>query len=495
MVLETEKTITGDVFLQSNSVALKLPVSDNKIKLNITAVSQGEMLEKGVFFFVCDGEKLTVCDNLIGELDSISRIFKYQKGTCAVLIDFSIDEKQTVYLNCEYVVQNKNYKKAFSFSQSSRLIGKIAILLKIVLTSCLNAGYKVLRLFKSRKKTVLFYSENSNEPMGNLKAEYEYFKTLTNIKTVGFFINTHEGEKILKLLKAIPVIAKADVVVVDNYVSVFSVLKKPDNQKFVQLWHAGVGFKSVGYARFGKEYGAQPFLSSHRKYDCVIVDNKELIDIYQEVFAVNREIIKPLGMPRLEGYLSKDAIEKVETRLFSRYGNLKGKKIVLFAPTFRGASDKGYYDYDKIDLSVLYDFCKENGFAFVIKMHPFVQNKINIPEKYSDLIVDYTECDINDLIYISDIMITDYSSCAYEFSFFERPLIFYRYDKSLYEYLRPVHSLEVFSEKQVETTDFIGLMDALDKFKNVDISQRYKCMRQRPENCRARIAEEILKDI
>lgn len=495
LILETEKPIVGDVFLQNDSLKLKLPVSDNKIKLNITAVSQGEMLEKGDFSFVCNGERFTLCDSLISELDSFSRIFKYRKGFCAVLIDFSIDESQTLCLNCDYYMQNKKYKKGFLFSQNSRLRGKIGILLRILVPFCLNLFYKFLRLFKSKEKTVLFYSENSTEPIGNLKAEYEYFKTLGDVKTVGCFINTHEGKKLLKLLKAIPVIAKADIVVVDNYVSIFGILEKPDNQRFVQLWHAGVGFKSVGYARFGKEYGAHPFRSSHRKYDCVIVDNEELIDIYQEVFAVSREIIKPLGMPRLEGYLSKDSIEKAEERLFSQYSNLKDKKIVLFAPTFRGASDKAYYDYDKIDLSVIYDYCKENGFAFVIKMHPFVQNQITIPEEYSDLIFDYTECDINDLIYISDIMITDYSSCAYEFSFFERPLIFYRYDKSLYEYLRPVHSLDAFSSKQVETSDFKGLMQALNEFKNVDISQRYKNMRKRPENCRARIAEEILKDI
>jgi CDP-ribitol ribitolphosphotransferase len=83
-------------------------------------------------------------------------------------------------------------------------------------------------------------------------------------------------------------------------------------------------------------------------------------------------------------------------------------------------------------------------------MHPFIKEKYEIPQEYKTIIFDYYDYDINELIYISDVMITDYSSCAYEFSFFNRPLIFFRYDKEIYEYERPVHTLDAFTEQQYE---------------------------------------------
>ena len=90
-------------------------------------------------------------------------------------------------------------------------------------------------------------------------------------------------------------------------------------------------------------------------------------------------------------------------------------------------------------------------------------------------------------------MITDYSSCAYEFSLFNRPLIFFRYDKDLYEYERPVHTLDVFTQKQYEAKTFDELLDILESLKvETDISLRFSNMRELKTDCCKKIAEEIL---
>lgn len=492
LILETEKQISGDVFLKNSSLKFKLPTEANIIKLNITNVSQGEMLESGEFFFECNGEKFTACVDLTEKTGGFSKVFKYSNNFYALVIDFSVDEKKTLYLTSSYMMKNKKYKKSFRFAEGDGVKGKLSILVKKIFPVLLSFIYNLLYILKPEEKTVAFYSEDVTEPIGNLKVEYEYFKNIKDVKTKGCFINTHNGYKYLKLFKAVFTLAKADVVVVDNFVSLFGIIKKPKTQKFVQLWHAGVGFKAAGYARFGKDNGAHPFRSSHRKYDCVIVDSEKLVGIYQEVFAVKRDVIKPLGMPRLDAYLSENRIDMISTKLFSENKTLRGKKIILFSPTFRGRFDEAYYDYSKIILSDIYNFCLENNFVFLIKMHPFIKEKIKIPQKYTDLIFDYSDYDVNDLIYVSDIMITDYSSCAYEFSFFERPLIFYRYDKTIYEYLRPVHTLDVFSKEQVETSDFDGVMQALQKNKNIDITKRYENISYCNKNSCEEIAKEIL---
>lgn len=90
-------------------------------------------------------------------------------------------------------------------------------------------------------------------------------------------------------------------------------------------------------------------------------------------------------------------------------------------------------------------------------------------------------------------MITDYSSCAYEFSLFNRPLIFFRYDKELYEYERPVHTLDAFTEKQYEAKTCDELLIILESLKTeTDISLRFSNMREAKTDCCKKIAEEIL---
>ena len=127
----------------------------------------------------------------------------------------------------------------------------------------------------------------------------------------------------------------------------------------------------------------------------------------------------------------------------------------------------------KIDLNEVGKFCLDNDFNFIIKLHPFIDQKIDIPKKYSDYIHNYNDIDINDLIYITDIMVTDYSSCAYEYSMFNRPLIFYRYDKEEYEALRPLHTLDVFASIQEEVISFEELLEKLNKHSNIDVNRRF----------------------
>ena len=89
-------------------------------------------------------------------------------------------------------------------------------------------------------------------------------------------------------------------------------------------------------------------------------------------------------------------------------------------------------------------------------------------------------------------MITDYSSCAYEFSMFNRPLIFYRYDKELYEYDRPVHTIDAFTKEQYEVKTFDDLMGTLDNIKNKIPKDRFTKVEWNIKNSCERIKNEII---
>lgn len=486
--------IEGSCSLKKGRSKKYLNFNNNKVTISFTNLTNGEMIERGTYTLLVDGIRVVLPDEFIVKLDDYSRIFKYKSKFYALLIDFKINKDRYFYINSEYMMRNKKYKKLSRFEERKGFKGKMIRLIKFAIPKFINLIYKFLCLFRrNNKKTVLFFTENDFEARGNLKVLYDYFTTLDNVKVIGSFINKYKGATFVEKLKSVIAISQSHYIVVDNYVSFLNILELSKNQKVIQLWHAGVGFKAVGYARFGKNGSPHPFKSSHRKYDLVVVDGEKLREVYSEVFAVSMDVVKPLGMPRLENYLSSERIESVVNGFKEENPALVDKKIILFSPTFRGATaDSASYDYSQLDLEQIYKYCQENNFMFVVKMHPFVKKAIEIPDEYKDLIVDFSSKDINDLIYISDIMITDYSSCAYEFSFFNRPLVFFRYDKTLYEYLRPLHTLDVFTEEQYETTDFEGLMKVLNQLKDVNIQDRFSKMIQRENECCEKIANEIL---
>ena len=81
---------------------------------------------------------------------------------------------------------------------------------------------------------------------------------------------------------------------------------------------------------------------------------------------------------------------------------------------------------------MLYNNLKEE-YVIIMKIHPFVKNIPKIDEKYSDFIIDLSkEREINDLLFVSDILITDYSSVCFEFALLNRPMIFFAYDMNSY---------------------------------------------------------------
>ena len=69
----------------------------------------------------------------------------------------------------------------------------------------------------------------------------------------------------------------------------------------------------------------------------------------------------------------------------------------------------------------------------IIKQHPFVKNTINIPQEYKDRVFDLSKkISINDLLFVTDVLITDYSSSVFEAALLDIPMVFYVFDEEKY---------------------------------------------------------------
>ena len=161
--------------------------------------------------------------------------------------------------------------------------------------------------------------------------------------------------------------------------------------------------------------------------DYIISPGKYWIDIFADQFNIAKDKILPLGQPRYDivfnhkkGDVKVDFIKK------------KYQKIIVWLPTFRQHKDKVRNDvkkdyhyglpllYKKEDLEKLNDYLIKNDLLLVLKAHP-KQDVSLIKELNSPNILFINDNDLfrnkiilTDLIYKSDILMTDYSSVFYE---------------------------------------------------------------------------------
>lgn len=235
-------------------------------------------------------------------------------------------------------------------------------------------------------------------------------------------------------------IAKANVIIVDDHYELFNRMLLDESTRLIQIWHAGAGFKGVGYSRWG-HFGCPGLFSAHRQYSYCISGSKAISHFFSEQFGILDEQIIPTGMPRMDDYLDPAHIEKTRAELREQYPQFIGKRVVLFAPTYRGQTRKtANYPYELIDFEGLYRYCLEKDAVILFKMHPWVPGDVPIEERFRDRFFSMNSYrNINDLFYITDLLITDYSSSMYEFLLMKKPMLFFPFDKNQFATSRGFH--------------------------------------------------------
>lgn len=434
--------------------------SDDEIafSVNIASISDRSFLENGRWQLIAEtnkGDKYTcaISADEAYKLDDLSRIFKYAEEQMAYNISFGVrtsnEETLELYIDSYFMSENKRWRKRRYVHEVRAVKDKVKRFFMYTSIVFIRIYYHLLyAVIPKRGDRVMIMSETKDVLWGNLKyvvdrlksrgLDKKYRMTYSYRSSAG----RHQGIKdIWSWIKTVTKIAAQDVIFVDDYAPVFGFFRLGKRTKLIQVWHAGEGFKSVGYSRFGKEGSPFPQGSCHKQYTHVITCSEHLIKVFQEVFAIERAAFYPVGMPRLDNFLDDGYIESFKDNFYKEYPELKDKKIILFAPTYRGTDQKeAYYDYSRIDLDRIYNYCSDTGTVFLIKMHPFVKKLMDIPEGYRALIWEFSHYqNINDLYYITDLLITDYSSNYFEYALLRKPVVFYTYDREIYELTRGVH--------------------------------------------------------
>lgn len=161
-------------------------------------------------------------------------------------------------------------------------------------------------------------------------------------------------------------------------------------------------------------------------------------DIFARVFGWNKESFVVSDLPRNDVLLKYTEKQKNEIR--ATLGIPVDKKIILYAPTFRE------YDRDKsnscyINPPITIEKWKENlsdEYVFLLRAHYEVVNVLGIKEDGFVYDVSNYNC-LSDLIAISDMLVSDYSSIYFDYAITEKPMLNFSYDLEAYEKFRGLY--------------------------------------------------------
>lgn len=214
----------------------------------------------------------------------------------------------------------------------------------------------------------------------------------------------------------------------DNFFPLAFMKFSPDNT-IVQLWHAPGASKKFGGSVDIESREILKKISENTDY--LIVTSKNIIDYYSEAFQISKSKIMPLGLPRMDYYFENHDADKLKQKFYQKYDVSQDKKIILYAPTFR---DEQKYNnvFDYLDLDK-FNEALGNDYILALRLHPKIKNFYKGDISSESQYVDVSDWESEqELMLISDMLITDYSSIMIEYCVLNRPIIFFAYDLDSY---------------------------------------------------------------
>lgn len=328
----------------------------------------------------------------------------------------------------------KKYKKIMGVIEHVRWRTELIMDRTIGLSTFKNLmtkfGFYLFKPFRLKENRITFISNRRNSISGNYESIYaELIKDKNiDIKTV---LDTKES--FISCFKYGYYLASSKVILIDDYIrSVYEIRKRKDNY-LIQVWHACGAFKAFGFSRLSKEGCWSQDSRSHRTYDYCLVSSRKVAKHYAEAFGMNVDRVIATGVPRTDIFFDEAYKREIRAKIFSTYPMLKDKKVILFAPTFRGSSKKeGNYPHYRFDYKKIFESFGDE-YRIIIKHHPHVNNKPVIENEYKDRVIDLSKNEeLNELLFVTDILITDYSSVIFEAALLDIPMLFYAFDLDEY---------------------------------------------------------------
>ncbi|MBN1072372.1 hypothetical protein DVV81_14495 [Clostridium botulinum] len=320
--------------------------------------------------------------------------------------------------------------------------------MKSILGIIFSLIFRLFNLLNTNSSKITFIMTHDDRFNGNIKYVYEQIKleypiySINIINRKDYNINKIKSfNDVIKLINQVLRLyikknyhlATSKYIFLNNIFITGAYLKFKEDVKVIQLWHAIGTFK-----KFGEQYIPSNKLDKLQKkanliYTDLVVCSRKDISIYSKAFNMPVDKVKALGSASCDLFHNKEKIEKIRKCIFKEYIQIKNKKVYLYAPTFRDEDEGNKRILEYVNYI---GECIDEDSIILLRLHPHIYKHYSYNSKFTNIIDMSKYEDVNELMIISDVLITDYSSLFYEYSYLNKPIIFFAFDLYKYEKTR-----------------------------------------------------------
>ena len=315
---------------------------------------------------------------------------------------------------------------------SGKLTFHIRNMMKMAVQNCiLPVAYSFAKLkYRGEKTLYVFADAHHTDVPFSLEAMYNHVKALGIEPVCHFHDYTHEGsvKSLLHAISFMDTLARAKYVFICDTFMPVSSGSKAKGTKIVQLCHFSGPFKKIGYAT-DDDVPAYYKGNVFKNYDLVAVSSEMYVPLLTDAMRQSKGVVQALGVSRSDVYFDEKWVETCRNKFYRQFPDAKGKKVLLWAPTFRGKAASP----DTLDNESLSRLQEKLGddWLVLIKHHPH-DDATATNDRYR------SNCTISSerLLPVVDLLITDYSTVVLDYLAFNKPFILYAPDLEEYESTR-----------------------------------------------------------
>ena len=210
-------------------------------------------------------------------------------------------------------------------------------------------------------------------------------------------------------------------------------LVKKNNQLYIQTWHGSLGIKKMEGDILNEDANWRRWSKVDSKNIDYILSNSKFDDEhYKAGFWYDGPIVRT-GHPRNDVFFkNEDEKQLIKDRVYSALNIQKDAKIILYVPTFRDDGDVSCYDIDVEKFTAEMNKKFGGNCVFVTRLHPNVSPEKCALIKNENVVNANSYPDIQELLAASEFVVSDYSSCMFDFMLMTKPVFIYATDIDKY---------------------------------------------------------------
>ena len=292
-------------------------------------------------------------------------------------------------------------------------------------------------IFRGKRNRILFRSYEGRGYTCSPKYISEYMKNDDTYEIVWSFNNPEPYDELRQQgiitvkqgsLQYFYYYLSSKVIVFNDLLEAF--LPTTENQVYINTWHGGGAYKKWGMLLDWNWMGRIRYHMTH-KFNYFLSSCKLYTYYAAQAFDVQEKQFIDSGLPRNDILLADSTIMDIKRLdILSKIKLESNYNYVLYAPTYREFQGSSTYDIDFSELKQNLEDKFGGEWKILYRGHYYLENDSDIP----DYVINVSSHDdMQEVLLVADVLITDYSSSVWDFGLLERPCFLYTPDKVAYE--------------------------------------------------------------